>query len=121
MFTIDMYTNGDIMYIIDFSVQRGKMNQISGSAIKSQIAQIQADAESGNPTIVTSHGRVTAIVMPPEWAWLYENEAQERLSVLRKRYSVATDIEVVRRLLSEDTLREILSEIKGIKNALSVD
>ena len=96
------------------------MNQVSGSDIKSQIAKIQSDAENGVPTAITGHGKVKAVVMPSEWAAMYDVETQSRFTILRARYNVDSDVEVIQRLLREDTLREILSEIKAIKGALSV-
>jgi antitoxin (DNA-binding transcriptional repressor) of toxin-antitoxin stability system len=96
------------------------MNTVSGSEIKGQIAKLQEDAEKGIATAITGHGRTRALIVPPNWEWLYTEETQRVVASLCERYNVDSEVELFQILISQEPIREILAEIKAIKNALNV-
>lgn len=76
------------------------MKRLSSDGARKEWANVQADATAGTPTLIERHNRNTCVVVPPDWAELYENDHWANIMrQLRQKYPGKSDAQIVQDLL----------------------
>lgn len=78
------------------------MKTVNSLDARKEWASIQHDAISGEITAIQRHGHVTAVILPPQWAELWQSDHwRQGMDMLRVKYPGRSDFDLMTHLLQQ--------------------